>query len=174
MSFKEFMLAEQRAEQADSFNVAKEQKPGLRGIFRRIMDFLSGKGYIESPQSFNNVIRNFLKIGNYKTGLMDDYDHIEKQLEEGVLSDFINKIATAMADDMDKEMKRSARKYDADKFKRKKLIVALRKHFSNSEIEKIYKMLMGSKPGSASRKAVVKKVAKELNEAAIWNKLDND
>ena len=132
-------------------------------FFENIMKFLSDRGFIESPQAFNDTIRRFLKIGNYKTRFAEDVEI----LDESALSDIINKIAGAMADDMDKEMKRSARQYDADKYKRKKMILALRKYFSNSEIQKIYKMLMGSKPGSASRRAVIKKVKKELKEAML-------
>lgn len=135
-------------------------------FFENIMKFLSDKGFIESPQAFNDTIRRFLKIGNYKTRFAEDVE----TLDESALSDIINKIAGAMADDMDKEMKRSARQYDADKYKRKKMILALRKYFSNSEIQKIYKMLMGSKPGSASRRAVIKKVKKELKEAIIFER----
>lgn len=135
-------------------------------FFENIMKFLSDRGFIESPQAFNDTIRRFLKIGNYKTRFAEDVE----TLDESALSDIINKIAGAMADDMDKEMKRSARQYDADKYKRKKMILALRKYFSNSEIQKIYKMLMGSKPGSASRRAVIKKVKKELKEAIIFER----
>lgn len=135
-------------------------------FFKNVMKFLSDKGFIESPQAFNDTIRRFLKIGNYKTRFAEDVE----TLDESALSDIINKIAGAMADDMDKEMKRSAKQYDADKYKRKKMILALRKYFSNSEIQKIYKMLMGSKPGSASRRAVIKKVKKELKEAIIFER----
>ena len=135
-------------------------------FFENIMKFLSDRGFIESPQAFNDTIRRFLKIGNYKTRFTEDVE----TLDESALSDIINKIAGAMADDMDKEMKRSAKQYDADKYKRKKMILALRKYFSNSEIQKIYKMLMGSKPGSASRRAVIKKVKKELKEAIIFER----
>lgn len=97
------------------------------------------------------------------------YESVE-ELDESALVDIINKIAGALADDMDKEMKRSAKQYDADKFKRKKITLALKKYFSNSEIQKIYKMLMGSKPGSPSRRAVIKKVKNELKEAIIFER----
>jgi len=135
-------------------------------FFENIMKFLSDKGFIESPQAFNNTIRRFLKIGNYKTRFAEDVE----PLDESALTDIINKIAGALADDMQKEMKRSAKQYDADKFKRKKMILALKKYFSNSEIQKIYKMLMGSKPGSPSRRAVIKKVKNELKEAIIFER----